>query len=332
VNIKLSEYLNSINNFSGSVLIAREGEIILKEGYGYTDKISKIKNTSQTNFGIGSITKSFTAICIMQLIEQKSLSLSDEIGNFFPCFKDMGITVNNLLNHTSGLKNYIYYKELQTGEEVTPSQIIEFISRQSLKFRPGQKWLYSNTNYLLLGQVIEKISTMSYHQFVKEFIIKPIGMKNTFFDGESNENLAKHGKSVFNCHPSLLYASGDIVSNVEDLYLYDSALCGERLISKESIKMMETASYKGRLIKYGYGWFIKEMFNQRSIAHGGFHPIGYTSHFERYLDDKTTVIVLSNEIEKYSRLGIKYFGSTDVARELEARMFNKNIWFWQKFN
>lgn len=103
-------------------------------------------------------------------------------------------------------------------------------------------------------------------------------------------------------------------------------------MTEESIKKMQSSSYNGTLIKYGYGWFIKHNFGRRSISHGGFHPIGYTSHFEKFIDDNVTIIVLSNKLEKYSLFGVKYFNSTDLGREIGAKVYGKIAFPWQKFN
>lgn len=328
---EMNDYILSINKFSGCVLVAYKGEIILKEGYGFADKDKGIKNTPQTNFGIGSITKSMTALSIMQLVEKNMLKLTSKIEDFFPrLYEGRGITVHHLLTHTSGIPNDFRFEEIRSGENLTPEQIISFISKKQLKSKPGQKWAYSNSNYMILALIIEKVTGEKYYDYVEEFIFRPTGMRRTWFDGERSDNLALHGKSVFNCKPSMLFGAGDVVSNVEDLYLYDQALYTELLTSNLSIDRMQEVSYKGKFIKYGYGWFLKKNFGHRSVSHGGYHPIGYTSHLERYLDDKLTIIVLSNELEKYSRFGIRYFGSTDIGRELAAIFYNRKAKPWQK--
>ncbi|MCT8138294.1 beta-lactamase family protein [Anaerobacillus sp. CMMVII] len=324
-------YLSSIKNFTGSVLIAKEGRVIFKEGFGLAREGEK--NTSRTNFGIGSITKSFTALSIMQLVEQEKLRLDDRIIKFFPkVYPEAAITVHHLLNQTSGIPNYLFDKQMQTGGEFAPEEIIDFVLAKPIKFAPGKKWLYSNTNYVLLAQIIEKVTGQTFQDYVTEQIFSRAKMTTTYFDGQKTDNKAQYWESAFDCKPSLLLGAGDIVSNVEDLFLYDKLLSSEVLATADSLKKMQAISYKGRLIKYGYGWFVKHNFGQRSISHGGFHPIGYTSHFEKFIDERLTVIVLSNKLEKYSKLGVKYFNSTDLGREIAARYFGKIALPWQKFN
>lgn len=328
---KFINYLSTLKNFSGSVLVAKAGEVIFKSGFGFAR--AGVKNTPQTNYGIGSITKSFTALAIMQLVEKNLLKLDDKIVHFFPnIYPHQNLTVHHLLNQTSGIHNYIFDKRLQTGEDFTAKQILEFVLEKPLKFTPGQKWLYSNTNYLLLAQLIEKVSTKTYQEYLREEIFSQVGMNNTYFDGEKEDQKAQPGLAVFDCKPSLLVGAGDIVSNVEDLFLYDQALSTDQLASTASIKKMQSISYKGLLIKYGYGWFVNHHFSERSISHGGFHPGGYTSHFERFIDDRLIIIVLSNELKKYSRLAVKYFNSTDLGREIAAKAYRKVAFPWQKFN
>ncbi|MCX7708373.1 MAG: beta-lactamase family protein [Clostridia bacterium] len=328
---KLLDYLKRVKNFSGSILVAKEGQIILKGGYGFADKEKGIRNSPETNYGIGSITKSVTALCIMQQVERGSVQLTARLEDILPgIYEGKGITVHHLLSQTSGIPNYVYYKEMQTGEDFSPDQILALATSKPLKFRPGEKWDYSNANYMLLAKIIEKITGIEYRQYVKDSVFSPIGMDKSYFDGDKVDNLAKHGKSVIDAKPNFLYGAGDIISNVEDLYRYDQALNKEILLSNESLNKMQQAAYSSSFVSYGYGWFVRNTHGRRSICHGGFHPIGYTSYLERYLDDRLTIIVISNELEKYSNFGVKYFGSIDVGRELAAKYFGHKVWPWQK--
>ncbi|QOY35581.1 serine hydrolase domain-containing protein [Anaerobacillus isosaccharinicus] len=328
---RLRNYLSNIKKFTGAVLIAKDDEIIFKEAFGLA--CDGVQNTTKSNFGIGSVTKSFTALSIMQLVEKNKLKLNDKVIDFFEeIYPDAKITIHHLLNQTSGIPNYLFDKRVQTGDDFTPEQIIDLVLEKPLKFQPGKKWQYSNTNYLLLAQIIETVTNQSFHEYVTEHILLPAGMENSFFDGEKEDNKAQYWESVFHCKPSLLLGAGDLVSNVEDLFLYDQALSSDRLATTESIKKMQSISYDGTLVKYGYGWFIKNNFGRQSISHGGFHPIGYTSHFEKFVEENLTIIVLSNKLQKNSPLGVKYFNSTDLGREIGARAFGKTAFPWQKFN
>lgn len=328
---RLRDYLSNTKNFSGAVLIAKDEKIIFKEAFGLAS--DGVQNTTKTNFGIGSVTKSFTALSMMQLVEKNKVNLDDRVADFLAnIYPNSKITIHHLLNQTSGIPNYLFDKRVQSGDDFTPEQIINLVVEKPLKFQPGRKWQYSNTNYLLVAQIIEKVTNQSFREYVTEHILLPAGMFNTYFDGEKEDNKADYWESVFDCKPSLLLGAGDLVSNVEDLFSYDQALSSDRLATNEFIKKMQSTSYDGTLIKYGYGWFIKNNFGHRSISHGGFHPIGYTSHFEKFIDDNLTIIVLSNKLQKYSTLGVKYFNSTDLGREIGARAFEKTAFPWQKFN
>lgn len=220
---KLRNYISTIENFSGAVLLAKDGEILLKEAFGQAREGEE--NTPKINFGIGSVTKSFTALSIMQLVEKRQLALDDRVVDFYPkVYPNSKITIHHLLNQTSGIPNYLFNKQMQTGEDYTPEQIINFVLEKPIKFQPGKKWLYSNSNYLLLAKIIEKVTVQSFQDYVKENIFSPAEMNTTYFDGEKEDNKAHYWQSAFNCKPSLLLGAGDIVSNVEDLFLYDQAL------------------------------------------------------------------------------------------------------------
>ena len=328
---KLNEYLCSVKNFNGCVLVAQGGEIILEEGYGFADKTEGKRNAPGTSFYIGSITKSMTALSILQLVENGSLQLGARIEEFLPGIYDgKRITLHHLLCHTSGIPNDFSFEEIRTGENLTSMEIIEFVSKKPLKYEPGRKWTYSNSNFMLLAFIIEKVSGETYHEYVKKSVLQPAGMKKTSFSDKDFKDLAQPGKSMFHCTPNMMLGAGDVISDIEDLYRYDQALYTETLATKQSIDTMQHVAHNGTFVKYGYGWFINKNFGHRSVSHGGLHPLGYTSHLERYPEDGLTIIVLSNAMERYSPLGSPYFGSTDIARELAARFFDRKARFWQK--
>lgn len=327
----LNDYLVSVKNFSGCVLVAHKGNTILAEGYGFADKSKDIKNTPQTNFCIGSITKSMTALSIMQLVEKNTFMLSSKVEEFLPgVYEGKGITIHHLLSQTSGIPNDFSFEEIRGAVNLTSLEIVDLMSHKPLKFEPGRKWTYSNTNYMLLALVIEKVTGKSYQAYITESVFEPAGMTRTCFFGDPDANIARHGRSSFNCTPAMTLGAGNVVSNAEDLYLYSQALYTGSLVSSQSIDATQMAQYNGRFVKYGYGWFINNNFGHKSVSHGGFLPNGYTSHIERYTDDALTIIVLSNELEKYSRTGVRYFGSTDIARSLAAKFFGRKAMPWQK--
>lgn len=330
MNIKLNEYFRKTKNFSGSVLLAKKDEIIFTKSYGYSNKEKGIKNTLQTRFMLGSITKSITALCIMQLSEKGMLSTQQKIENFIPnLYTHHGITIHHLLTHTSGIPNYIMLKkQIKWGERHTPHEILQIVKGYKLNFPAGDKWAYSNTNYLILGMIIEMVSGMSYHQYVKKYIFNPAKMNNSGFISEEQENIANNyvnGKKGYFIDPSMWFACGDMVSTVSDLYLLDRAIHDGKLLSKKTLEEMQQSHYDGRIVKYGYGLLIKNHFGCKSICHGGSIPNGYTTHFEKYIDDDIRIIVLSNDLVKHHFLSIKGAGGTFISREIASIIYDKKL-------
>lgn len=328
--INLNEYFNKQKKFSGSVLVSKNNEIIFNESYGYSNKEKGLKNTPQTKFMIGSMTKAITALCIMQLSEKGMLSTQQSIEDYIPdLYKGHGITIHHLLTHTSGIPNYITLKkQIKWGEHHTAQEILQIIKSYKLKFTAGEKWSYSNTNYLILGMIIEIVSGMSYHQYVKNYIFIPAKMNNSGFINEEQINVANNyikGEKGFNMDPSMFFACGDIVSTVGDFYLLDKAIQDGKLLKPQLVTEMQKPHHDGKYVKYGYGLFVKKHFDCKSVCHGGSIPNGYTSHFEKYIDDDIIIIVLSNDMVKYSLFSIKGAGGTYISREIASLIYSKRL-------
>lgn len=330
MNINLNEYFKKQKKFSGNVLLSKNNEIIFNESYGYSNKEKGIKNTPQTKFMIGSMTKAITALCIMQLSEKGMLSTQQNIEDYIPDFyKGHGITIHHLLTHTSGIPNYIMLKkQIKWGERHTPQEILQIVKGYKLKFPVGEKWSYSNTNYLILGLIIEMVSGMNYHQYVKNYIFIPAKMNNSGFIDEEQKNVANNyikGEKGFYIDPSMWFACGDIVSTVGDFYLLDRAIQDGKLLKTQIVKEMQKPHYDGKYVKYGYGLLVKKHFDCISICHGGSIPNGYTSHFEKYIDDDITIVVLSNDLVKYQFLSMKGAGGTYISREIASLIYGKKL-------
>ncbi|SDP29967.1 serine hydrolase domain-containing protein [Clostridium gasigenes] len=335
MNINLNEYFKKQKKFSGNVLLSKNNEIIFNESYGYSNKEKGIKNTPQTKFMIGSMTKAITALCIMQLSEKGMLSTQNNIEDYIPDFyKGHGITIHHLLNHTSGIPNYIMLKkEIKWGEHHTPQEILQIVKGYKLKFPIGEKWSYSNTNYLILGLIIEIVSGMNYHQYVKDYIFIPAKMNNSGFIDEEQKKVANNyikGEKGFYMDPSMFFACGDIVSTVGDFYLLDRAIQDGKLLKTQIVKEMQKPHHNGKYVKYGYGLFVKNHFDCKSICHGGSIPNGYTSHFEKYIDDDITIVVLSNDLVKYTCLSMKDTGGTYISREIASLVYGKKLGAFKK--
>ncbi len=302
---KFEEYASSEVNagrFSGVILIARDGKVLMSKAYGLANIENDVPNTLQTKFRIGSLTKQFTAMAILILQERQKLNVQDSICKYLPqCLEAwQPITIHHLLTHTSGLPNFMYTVNL-TEEERAYSPLtrdLERLRKGSLEFAPGTKFNYCNSGYVLLGHIIEKVSGEPYGDFVRDSIFGPLKMVNTGYD--YNGLVLKHravgyslrGDTVIDApfvDMSVPFAAGGLYSTVEDLYLWDQALYTEKLISKKSIEMMFTP-YKNQ---YGYGWYIDERFKRLCISHGG-RIEGYMNSIERFPEEKLTIIVMSN--------------------------------------
>jgi len=236
-------------------------------------------------FRIGSITKQFTAVAILQLVEQGKISLQDSIQKYIKDFpaKGYSITIENLLTHTSGLIDYTSIDSRDPYSErrdFTPEFLINYFKDKPLQFKPSSKYGYSNSNYLLLGYIIQLVSGESYHQYMADNIIKRAGLANTFYAEEkviAPNRVAGYTRDngfFENCDYQTLsigFACGDLLSNTEDLYKWNNAVTTYQLISKESV-VRAFRPYKlkdGTFSNYGYGWFVEPLYGTLCIHHEG---------------------------------------------------------------
>ncbi len=305
IESKVDEYIDAymkMGMFSGSILIAQNGKILISKGYGMANYEHDVPNTPQTKFRIASMTKQFTAAAIMQLQEKGLLSVNDPIIKYIPDYPETGkeITIHHLLTHTSGIPNFTslpeYEKTMMLPSPVEKS--IELFKYKPLEFAPGERFKYCNSGYLVLGYIIEKISGKSYEEYMQENIFQPLNMKDTGCDQHST--VLKHRAAGYALTEDGLvnasyiditvpHAGGALYSTVEDLYKWDRALYTEKLVKKSSLEKMFTP-FKGY---YGYGWVITSLFNRRRINHeGGIN--GFNSDISRYIDDDVFITVLSN--------------------------------------
>jgi CubicO group peptidase (beta-lactamase class C family) len=307
----IDTYMNEAvarDQFTGTLLVARDGLPIISRGYGKASIELNVPNTPQTVFRIASITKQFTAMAVMILQERGKLKVSDAICKYLSdCPKTWKpITLRHLLTHTSGIWNYTQAEDvLQTHFlPMTRIQAISYFRNKPLEFMPGEKWNYSNSGYFLLGMVIERASHQTYESFLLEHVFKPLGMKNTGFDVGHRiiKNLASgytknpKGSVVPNLYTGQnVFSDGGLYSTTEDLLLWDQALYTEKLVSKKSLKEIFTPfkSKTNQDFGYGYGWFIGQMLEQPMQSHTGGLP-GFVTLIMRFPTVNTTVILLTN--------------------------------------
>jgi CubicO group peptidase (beta-lactamase class C family) len=307
---KLMTTAHDYGQFNGSVLVAENGRVIYKKGLGLANMEWNIANTPDTKFRLGSITKQFTAMLVMQLVEAGKIKLDGKLSDYLPDYrKDVGerVTIHHLLTHTSGIPNYTALPGFMETVSRNPFAVEAFIKKYGsgdLEFEPGTKFNYDNTGYFLLGAIIEKVTGKPYEQVLKENILDPVGMKNTGYDHADtliNKRAAGYTKSARGyvnaayLDMSLPYAAGSLYSTVEDLYLWDQALYTDKLISAKSKELM----FKPNLSNYAYGWFIAQATLGETketvpvFAHdGGIN--GFNTSIMRLPANKHLIVLLDN--------------------------------------
>ena len=308
---KVDEYFQSLvanDDFSGAVLVARGGKVVISKGFGLADRTHKVANTPHTKFRIGSITKTFTAMAILLLHASGKLSVHGPICTYVPDCPPawQPITIHHLLTHTSGIPNYLDFPNYNDtkNQPTTPSAIIADVKSLPLDFAPGTQYRYSNTGYVVLGYIIERVSGQSYAAFLRDHIFHPLQLLHTAYyrnDANVAERAVGYLDERLDADPidmSRPYAASGIYSTVEDLYRWDQALYTERLVPQPVLTQMFTpfahVAHAGTVdVSYGYGWFIQAEPGRRVILHGGGIE-GFRSELVRYPDAHVTIIVLSN--------------------------------------
>lgn len=306
---KIENYIKN-DDYQGTVLVAKDGKILFKKAYGYADREEKINNTTETQFLIGSLTKSFVAVSVLQLVEDGLLDLNEPIRTYIPELKDdlgKNLTLHILLKHQSGLVPHLERIIDFEDKDVSSQEIIDIINTSSLSFTPTSEYQYSNLNYTLSAIAIEKVTGKSYAQVLQERTFKPLEMNHSGVERKHNKpkNRAKgYRKTTFgikNEENIVSYAlgTGDIFSTVEDLYKWDQALYGNTLLSEKS-KFLLFDGENTEFGNYGYGFRITEYQRKKNylkngtlMRHGGTMD-GFMSNLHRYSDDKLTVIILGN--------------------------------------
>ncbi|MBC6971127.1 serine hydrolase [Bacillus sp. Xin] len=267
-NAELDNYLKD-KNFSGTAVVVKNGKVLLNKGYGMANQEKKIPNNSQTTFYIGSISKAFVATAIMQLKDQNKLQTEDTIAKYIPDFpRGNEVKLVHLLTHTSGIPEY------EAGEgDISHEELLKRIGQQKRLFNPGEKWKYSDSNYSILGYIVEKVSGQPLEEYIKQHIFDVVGMKQSGFGtGLEKTKYPSTGYKVVNNNMTVpaipnmsqLYGNGDIYTSANDLYLFNEALFSGKLISKESYDQMFTAFKKD----YGFGWYV----NPGSYSNHGVMP------------------------------------------------------------
>lgn len=311
VKQELKAYFNQLTeegSFSGAVLVAREGKILLQEGFGIADYETGRFNKAGTVYPIASMTKAFTALAIMMLEERGFLNVYDPVVDYVPEFPHGdSITLHHLLRMTSGL--YLFVSNPLVGENMskyhTPEDLLDYFMYEPLRYEAGTQWGYCNSDYMLLGVIIERVSGMSYREFLKANILDPLKMKDSSYDPDEVDYSAKEMAVGYNdlltdppvvapyLHPTVTFSAGAIYSTVKDIYRWDQALYTDQLVSQESLERIFTPG----LGDYGYGWYIDHLevngHMHKHTWHWGSYW-GYYGYISRLVDDGVTVILLLN--------------------------------------
>lgn len=300
---KIAQAYADRDQFSGAILVARDGKPVFREGFGLANREWGIPNTPDTIFRLGSITKQFTAASILQLAEAGKLGIDDKVSTHYTKAPVAwsAITIKHLLTHRSGIPSYTDlpdFFETQAGISRTPEEIVDLTSQMPLEFEPGAKFAYNNTGYVLLGYIIEKVSGQSYADYLQQHIFDPLGMKHSGYDNTTDilprraSGYGIEGGTWVNAAylaMTLPHAAGSLYSTVDDLLIWDEALFGGKVVSAASLADMLTDHGDG----YGYGIGPDDLGGHKAFRHSGGIP-GFSTDMARFQDDGLTTIVLAN--------------------------------------
>lgn len=293
--------LNKERLFNGSVLVAKNGKIIYQKNVGFADIEHQVPIKTDTKFELASISKTFTAILILQLIESGKIKIDAKVSDYVPEFTraDSGqITIHHLLSHTSGIQDFV---GLNCDFALwTEKEFLNGLQKTAINFKPGTQFQYSSSTYILLRFIIEKVTGKTYEANLREHIFKVAGMTHSGIihnhdilvdralgyinTGENYQNALPIANHEIFIGASSIYSTGP------DLLKFDQALYTEKLLGQKEKELMFTIVQP----PYGYGWFISEdSANGKILSHGG-DIFGYTTLIERRLKDKILIVILGN--------------------------------------
>ncbi len=306
----LLERYEKYYRFNGSILVSWKGRVICNTTMGVSDFKTKEPLTAETPFQLASVSKQFTSMAIMLLHENGKLDFDDEVKLYIPQWPYPGMTIRQLLNHSSGLPNYMWLLEHQWSSKRAPynHEVVGMLIKHKmpLNYIPGRYHSYSNTGYVVLAYLVERISGKYFADYLHENIFEPLGMKNTFAYSQSIDRRNKEKVSGYQrnrkgfklieetIHDGCIGDKG-IYSTAEDLYRWDQALYSGRLVSPEVLEEAFSMSElrNKRKFAYGFGFRINEQEESKTIYHHGLWN-GFRTSFMRYVNDSSAIIVLNN--------------------------------------
>jgi CubicO group peptidase (beta-lactamase class C family) len=295
----LMDSIYGAGRYNGVVLVGDQGRVVFKKAMGYSKVAPYPAFTAETAMQLASVSKPFTAIATLMLIERGAINYDDDIRNYLPSLKYKGITIRHLLNHTSGLPDYLnrprafqkYIKESAT-KELTNQDLLQILAKGkiSLEFVPGAQHRYSNTGYALLPLIIENVTGQKFTDFVHEYVFHRVGMKNTFFYSPDKHISRLRENEI---RDGVLGDKG-VFSTVDDMFLWDQALYTEKLVKQSTLEdaFQQGSTVYDQKFNYGYGWRLTNTEDGgRVIYHKGYWQ-GATPMLIRYVDKQRTVISL----------------------------------------
>lgn len=321
--------------FGMTTLISKNGIVEYEATFGSANIELNVPLLPEHKFQIGSITKQFTAVLILKLVEEGKINLNDSIQQYIPLFPNKGktIRIKHLLTHTSGLPEYMDWEENHElwANYFTPDELLNLIKNKPLNFEPGDDFEYTNSSYLILGLIIENITDTPYTTYLKSEIFDKIGMNNTYSDYTKTDfNTITYGYTRTNdqikkadyTDRSWLYSAGNIISTINDLNKWYMNLFDGKIISKSTLKKA-TNSFKlnnGSKTQYGYGWYVNELQKEKMIYHGG-SVSGFYSTVNFLPKTKTLTVTLSN----CDCIPIEYIGQKITSYAMGKPLYEKKI-------
>lgn len=326
---RLIKDIDNFKDFSGYIYISENNKVIFNKGFGFSSYEKGLKNKIDTKFRIGSLTKQFTSLSIMLLEEQGCLSVTDTISKYIKDYPNGNkITLHQLLSMSTGIPNYLNdllfkHYDINTGKYICNSEkdfyfssteLINLFKNKPLKFTPGTQYEYSNSNYIILGHIIELISKISYGEFIKEYIFEPLNMSNSGYDYDSlefnksigYENTDTKNVTSFSFNNSIMFSAGGLYSTIADLVKWDKSFYGNKLVKKDTISKIFNpyTNMSGSNYYYSYGWIVDKTAKKCIAEHVGAVP-GFISYMNHNQDLNRSLIILSNNdsyLRKFSDL------------------------------
>jgi D-alanyl-D-alanine carboxypeptidase len=295
-----------------SIAVVREGKLVLARGYGVANLELGARATAQTVYHLASITKTFTAVAIMMLVEEGKVSLEDPISKHLPDLPEAwrAVTVRHLLSHTSGIRSFASYEKIpcpvaKSESEYERPDVFEEVACLPLDFPPGERWAYGDTGYHMLGMLVEQVSGSGYEEFLRTRIFSPLGMRDTRLNNDSEiiphraDGYSLRGNRFQNAKrlPLFEFANAGLVSTVIDMVKFDAALGTERLLKRSTLEEMWTSARlnSGEIVKqYGFGFGLTPFQGRKRVGHSGGGGSGFSTAFTRFPRERVTVVILAN--------------------------------------